>query len=911
MANRISAQSPRPTLRPAGPTAPPTREQAPQATRSTPASTFESGDKTPWAVKKAAFERAFASGDPKRLADALAGPDAFIARDAVHALLARKPREAKDALVQALLDAPQVWNHVDVNLLERFGSSQQRTQVLDRQLAVATQKDAPSWAVYGTAKAAAAGNARALEVMRTLGEAGRADAKAAAAQSADERAKEDPAGAVRLLAAAGLPLTRAVAQGVGEAASAGRAPPSDVADALANLAARGDERALELVSRFADKSWGQGAVRDAFRLGGTQVKERLAPLVRFWNTSADLEGVVAGARAGAKGAIDSLASRLDVLERGPQQEAPIAALRERVEQGDVNAIRAVLGLRLNGLTSPEVIELVTGAARRAPAADARGVLDQLGGALSASFRPTSELPRLLESFGRLSERMPANASDLQALRIATQRLSGAAENPAAALLGRALASRGAALSASDVKGTAGSELDLAGLMDMVRARGTAASRPELSALASALERFVPSRDMAQLGDAREAARLVADAAISQQDALVLGGPLGREAVFPLLTDAQKVGVGALASRSADLRADLRSWLPAAPETARLSALATKFESALADAIAKAPAGSPLNQLGELVKAQALARTDAFKDRIDMNVVNTRLSTLLASPATQSALQDVRNSVVTQSPDRQRVAAQADYLASASYQARLAALPPEQAVAEFQRDVLALKALAPEQVSRVANAQRALAVQGLAQQLQTAPVEDRPGLELLLTELNGAAGTVTERALEAASKRSGPGLQALRAVLFGVDLATAASQLDGLNADTLAGVAKLGEAMTWGANVVSRGALETVATRAANLAAGIDLAIDGYGAMVDAFDGDLVGAAGKGVSAGAAGTLLFLAAGGPVSWAAVMACTGIGLGGKLLDGYFGESETETRLRQQGLLKPSPTGNGGGL
>lgn len=864
-----------------------------------PTSSFTPGDSArAWASKKAAFERAFAKGDAARIATALQGPDALIARDAIHALLGQKPERAtREALVEALLGAPQVWNHVDVHLLERHGTAAQRTQVLDTQLSVAAQKGSPSWAVYGAAKAAASGDARALEVVRGLTSEGRADARAAAASAADDVARERPADALRLLTTAGLPLSKTVAREVTAAATAGCPPPAEL---VSRLASRGDERAVELLERFSDRWWAQDAVRDAFRLGGEDVQRRLAPLVRDWRSGDGLETLIAGARSGAPKAIEALTSAVEFLPR-EQQAAPLTVLRELVQRGDASAIRAATNVRLTGLTSPEVVELAAAAALKSPRADARRVLDGIGDAVSASYRDAKELPRLLAAFGEVSAGKEANANDLRALRVATQRLSGEASNPAAALLSTAFASRGDRLTLADVKGTRGSELGLAGLMDVVRSR-TEASRPELVALSDALTSFVPSRDAAQLPDAKEAARLVADAAIRSGDAVVLGGALGREAVFPLLSDAQKVAVGALASRSADLRAELTSWLPRAPETARLESLGVKFEQALTVAIGKAPEGSPLQQLGALLKATALARTDAFKDRIDMTVVNQRLGALLNSPATQQALEGVRQTVVTQAPDRQRIAAQADFLASASYQARLAALPPEVGAAEFRRDLLALKALAPDQVARVVGAQRELALEGLAQQVANAPEEQRADLELLLRELTGAGAKVVDHALESANQRlSGPGMKSVRALLFGLDLAFAARQLDGFDLNAVSGAAKLGEAVTWGANVVSGGAFKAVAAGAANVAAGVEVVIDGYGAVTDALDGDVAGAAGKGLSAGAAGTLLVLAAGGPVSWAAVLACTGVGLGGKLIDGFFGESPTETQLRQQGLLK----------
>ena len=126
------------------------------------------------------------------------------ARDAVRALLS-KPLDAtvKAALVDGLLGAPGLWSQVDAQLVERKGTAAQRAQAFETQLSVAQQKDAPTWAVYGVATAAATGAPAALELVRRLATEGRADVKEAARQSADGVARVRPLEALRLLDAVG------------------------------------------------------------------------------------------------------------------------------------------------------------------------------------------------------------------------------------------------------------------------------------------------------------------------------------------------------------------------------------------------------------------------------------------------------------------------------------------------------------------------------------------------------------------------------------------------------------------------------------------------------------------------------------------------------------------------------------
>jgi hypothetical protein len=272
------------------------------------------------------------SGDPKRVAEALAGPDAMAARDAVRALLS-KPLDAtvKAALVDGLLGAPGLWSQVDAQLVERKGTAAQRAQAFETQLSVAQQKDAPTWAVYGVATAAATGAPAALELVRRLATEGRADVKEAARQSADGVARERPLEALRLLDAVGSPLTAPVADGL---AAMRTALPSEAGPTLARLTARGDARAAEVLTGVSERWWAQGALREAFRAGDEGVKAQLAPFVRGWESADGIETLVAGARAGAAGATESLGRALDFMAPGEAQREPIAALREGLSRND-------------------------------------------------------------------------------------------------------------------------------------------------------------------------------------------------------------------------------------------------------------------------------------------------------------------------------------------------------------------------------------------------------------------------------------------------------------------------------------------------------------------------------------------------------------------------------------------------
>jgi len=275
-----------------------------------------------------------------------------------------------------------------------------------------------------------------------------------------------------------------------------------------------------------------------------------------------------------------------------------------------------------------------------------------------------------------------------------------------------------------------------------------------------------------LRQAALAAALKAGEATTREQAALLLIQGGRNS----LDDAtlQELSKVAAASNHPRLREAVSGLLRNPPlNEDNLAALGEAFQRRFAQRIRNARPGSVFAELGRLFLAAQMAQDpeSGYAHRIDRDRVNARIAELQATPEFRRAVEDDRRQAIRETMPhlidssqpggvRDPGAAQADYLLSADFEARLRLATPEERERIVQSELGRLAGIDPEKAQRV---QQALALRTASEAAKERPLEflvslPAPERAKVLEQLLTLSG-MTEKAAEVASRLS----QALEAL----------------------------------------------------------------------------------------------------------------------------------------------------
>ncbi len=809
----------------------------------------------------------------ERVADELRGPRGH----ELASLLAAELPARSSELAPLLLAAPDRWGHpVARALLDATRFDPARERAVFEALAGLVRRGAEpaGWAGHFLVEREA--EPFVAELAR---DGHRAVVGALVTRALSSEPEPAPRRAIDALLAAGQRVPPRAAERYGAALAKSFYPRASV-DALVKQAAAGDGAALTaLLTAAKGSAPARGALRDVFdATASPQLRAQLAPHIERWSdfaTEQDFERALSGARLGEPAAIEALAKELSFAPSAKQerQRAAATALGELARKGSEPARRALGSLETAHGATAELID-AKAASVRTPA-EARALLDGLEVPLRWGA------PAVLSAAARAAARFPDALG---------------AEHQQWLLDGL----RGQSLRTTDVP-IAGAVASLLGAVPGLRQR-----------LVAGLDTLTAPGVVAVLGRAKPG---------PSSDELEAVGRLAASATGPALQAAARLlfehrdrpeALSALASRAFDsLTADERravvdravatgrqapflECVPASRTCERLAALGGEYQAALAQAIAAAPEGSDLRRLGDTLGALQLATRPEYAGRIDVAAAQQKIAELTGGrlAGTLDALR-AKVSVAKGA----LIDAQAAYVESLDYELRARLLPPEQRAAFVQQNTAALALLSPDK-GRELTAKR---FDRLPAQVQSALLANDPSLRAEISAFAKLASEPGSKLAAVAKGRLAHALDHLNAglSLLAVDPANGWSLLDaGKDLAQLGATAVEGMATRAGSTLLGKAA----ATAGGALAL-YDVVKAGVQAADELGQGDTVGGLARigsgtgslGMIAGAA-----LAASNPVGWVVLGAGAATWLGSEVVDLLYGETDTETRLRQLGVL-----------
>lgn len=197
----------------------------------------------------------------------------------------------------------------------------------------------------------------------------------------------------------------------------------------------------------------------------------------------------------------------------------------------------------------------------------------------------------------------------------------------------------------------------------------------------------------------------------------------------------------------------------------LAALGEAFQRRFAQRIRNARPGSVFHELGRLFAAAQMADDpkSGYAHRIDRDRLNARIAELQATPEFRRAVEEDRRAAIRETMPhlidssqpggiRDPGVAQADYLLSADFEARLNLATPEERQRILQTELGRLASIDPEKAQKV---QQAMALRAASQAAQEKPLEFLVSLPVaertrVLEQLLTLAG-LTEKVAEVASR----------------------------------------------------------------------------------------------------------------------------------------------------------------
>lgn len=167
------------------------------------------------------------------------------------------------------------------------------------------------------------------------------------------------------------------------------------------------------------------------------------------------------------------------------------------------------------------------------------------------------------------------------------------------------------------------------------------------------------------------------------------------------------------SRHPEVRREVESYLPRSPVKDDLhERLLGTMQRFLADDISRAPEGSDLHRLGQMVQMRELARDPKFeyRDQIDPDKVDREISRLMETPGIRRRLEEVSDLSLMNvlGPPAERHASavrQNEYMNSKAFGQRLSLLPQDEAKALMSREMAKLRTLDPEVARETAESLR--------------------------------------------------------------------------------------------------------------------------------------------------------------------------------------------------------------
>jgi hypothetical protein len=212
--------------------------------------------------------------------------------------------------------------------------------------------------------------------------------------------------------------------------------------------------------------------------------------------------------------------------------------------------------------------------------------------------------------------------------------------------------------------------------------------------------------------------------------------VSKNAMESLVTHAAK-------SDNAELKSSVLSQLPKGPLTdEKLGRVSGAVQARLQKAIDDAPKGSDMKALGELYKAQAMAKQDDLKGKVDSKKIDATISELQNKEPLKSQLQDIKKSAVKDVfGSRNPAQLQEEYLKSDSFQQRLRLLGDTDQKSVAKQELGRLAMIDPARAEKTSDAlvRKSLQQNGVEMFQKLDPKTQVDGLAKVISDASGRVG----------------------------------------------------------------------------------------------------------------------------------------------------------------------------